>query len=308
MFSGKIKWRLGPLKYLLAIFLINLYLIWRQYASPKHKNPHDYQYLINPESSICGHHDVSLLIMVTSGLKHQERRQAIRETWGSDLNLGKHSAKIVFLLGTTEFPDSALEKEVKSEMNENGDIVREDFLDSYQNLTLKTIAGVKWASQFCQQAKFLMKTDDDMYLNLDNIQEYLFREHKTSQKVITGCVKNDPNGPHKPLSANGKPAPALPFKSVHPLFMAGAGYVISGDLITPLYEASLDITLVKVEDAFLTGYCARRVGGVRKIHHEKFSCGELVNTDCEMTKKFSGHKVTPSRMRKIHQSIEEGTC
>ena len=33
----------------------------------------------------------------------------------------------------------------------------------------------------------------------------------------------------------------------------------------PLFTASLDIRLVRVEDAFLTGYCARRVGGVRKV-------------------------------------------
>ena len=84
-------------------------------------------------------------------------------------------------------------------------------------------------------------------------------------KVITGCVKNDPNGPMKPLAAGGQAAPPLPFKSVHPLFMAGAGYVVSGDLLTPLYSASLDIRLVRVEDAFLTGYCARRVGGVKKV-------------------------------------------
>ena len=83
-------------------------------------------------------------------------------------------------------------------------------------------------------------------------------------QVITGCVKNDPNGPHKPLAAGGQ-APPLPFKSVHPLFMAGAGYVLTGDLVMPLFTASLDIRLVRVEDAFLTGYCARKVGGVRKV-------------------------------------------
>ena len=59
-------------------------------------------------------------------------------------------------------------------------------------------------------------------------------------------MKNDPRGPHQPLLAAGQPAPALPFKSVHPLFMAGAGYVISGDLLAPLYSASLEISLVKV--------------------------------------------------------------
>ena len=41
-------------------------------------------------------------------------------------------------------------------------------------------------------------------------------------------------------------------------------FVTTGDLVMPLFTASLDIRLVRVEDAFLTGYCARRVGGVRK--------------------------------------------
>ena len=98
------------------------------------------------------------------------------------------------------------------------------------------------------------------------IDWYLDKVHKVPPlQVITGCVKNDPNGPMKPLAAGGQAAPPLPFKSVHPLFMAGAGYVVSGDLLTPLYTASLDIRLVRVEDAFLTGYCARRVGGVKKV-------------------------------------------
>ena len=33
---------------------------------------------------------------------------------------------------------------------------------------------------------------------------------------------------------------------------------------------------------------------MRKIHHEKFSCGELVSEDCEMAKRFTGHKVRKS--------------
>merc|ERR1711983_355574 len=139
--------------------------------------------------------------------------------------------------------------------------------------------------------------------------DYLNAEFSTSDKLITGCVKNDPAGPHQPLPAGGPAGgPGLPFKSVHPLFMAGAGYVLSGDLLRPLYTASLDIRLVKVEDAFLTGYCARRVGGVRKIHSDKFSCGELVNLDCDMKARFTGHKVTPSRMKRIHDAIISGGC
>jgi len=217
-------------------------------------------------------------------------------------------ARVIFLLGVTAAPEQDLEQEIREEVESHGDIVREDFLDTYQNLTLKTLAGVKWAGQYCQQAEFVMKTDDDMFVNLDTMMEYLKREHSASAKVITGCVKNDPNGPHKPVAAGGQPLPALPFRSVHPLFMAGAGYVISGDLVMPLFTASLDISLVRVEDAFLTGYCARRVGGVHKVHHEKFSCGELVSGDCDLAGRFTGHKVTPSRMKRIHDTISEGKC
>ena len=250
---------------------------------------------------MCGDDQVPLLVLVTSGLQHGERRRAIRETWG-------RQTRLVFLLGTTQTVQPGLEEELETESHQFGDIVREDFLDSYQNLTLKTIAGIKWAGEHCPQASFVLKTDDDMYVNTGALTEFLGRQFSRQQKIITGCVKNDPTGPHQPLPAGGQPGPGLPFKSVHPLFMAGAGYVLSGDLLQPLYTASLNIRLVKVEDAFLTGYCARRVGGVRKVHQERFSCGEMVVRDCDMEDRFTGHKISPARMRDIHHKLSSGQC
>ena len=256
---------------------------------------------------------VSLLVLVTSGLQHGDRRRAIRQTWGSGQDQRRHAMRLVFLLGTSHPAQASLETSLETRLTEeaehHGDIVREDFLDSYQNLTLKTLAGIKWASEYCGSARFVLKTDDDMYVNIGRLTEYLSAEFSHSQKVITGCVKNDPAGPHQPLPAGGPAGgPGLPFTSVHPLFMAGAGYVLSGDLLRPLYTASLDIRLVKVEDAFLTGYCARRVGGVRKVHQEKFSCGQLVEEDCELTTSFTGHKITPARMVEIYSKLTSGTC
>ena len=272
------------------------------------RNPHDYKYLTNPGVSVCGEAAVSLLVLVTSGLEHGERRRAIRQTWGGQTLLGQSQARLVFLLGTTHTRQPSLEEELAAEAGQHGDIVREDFLDTYQNLTLKTLAGLKWAGQHCQQASFVLKTDDDMYVNVRGLLDYLARQFSHQERIITGCVKNDPAGPHQPLPAGGQTGPGLPFKSVHPLFMAGAGYVLSGDLLQPLYTASLNIRLVKVEDAFVTGYCARRVGGVRKVHQERFSCGELVVRDCDMRDNFTGHKISPARMRDIHHKLSSGQC
>ena len=45
-----------------------------------------------------------------------------------------------------------------------------------------------------------------------------------------------------------------------------------------------------------------------QVHHDKFSCGELVTEDCDMARRFTGHKVTPARMKRIHDTIREGKC
>ena len=45
-----------------------------------------------------------------------------------------------------------------------------------------------------------------------------------------------------------------------------------------------------------------------QVHHEKFSCGELVARDCDMAARFTGHKVTPARMVSIHDAILGGLC
>ena len=53
---------------------------------------------------------------------------------------------------------------VESESKHYGDIVIANISDTYQNLTLKTLVGIKVASCFCPNAEYVIKTDDDVYL------------------------------------------------------------------------------------------------------------------------------------------------
>jgi len=326
MFSGKIEVKFHPIFLICTLLAIYLYLLYNGLQinqdetpltkywtnsplwiedSKAHKNPHKFPYIYNPEEKICGspkeNSKIDLLIMVASGLKNTERRRSIRETWGSKTLLEKHRMKLIFLVGTTEKSDPEMEIELKTEKENYEDLVREDFLDSYQNLTLKTLGGIKWAAIFCPQTKWAMKTDDDMYLNIRNLSQHLNSLDNT--KLITGCIKNGPQGAPQPVGV-------LPgaFRSVHPPFTAGAGYVISGDLIQPLFLASLDTKLIRVEDAFLTGYCASKLPGLERKHHAKFSCGQLVTKDCDMKEMLTGHKITPQRMKDIHWKLERGKC
>lgn len=64
------------------------------------------------------------------------------------------------------------------EVADFGDIIEEDFLDTYHNLTLKSIAMLKWINLTCygsnnstrsSMPQYVLKTDDDVFINIDRL-------------------------------------------------------------------------------------------------------------------------------------------
>jgi len=259
---------------------------------------HDYAYHLNPGQAVCGpeHHPCNLLILVASAVGHRERRDAIRATWGRSADLDSFNAKLVFLLGTPAVSELSVKTSLEDEFNMHNDIVQESFIDSYANLTLKTIGGIKWANNLCKQAKYVMKTDDDIYVNLPRLVHFLGEQSK-QEKHIYGCIKNV-NGAPQPIAMSG-----VAFPTRHPPFTAGAGYIITGDLIPQLTNIAQNISIIRVEDAFLTGYCATRAGGVERVHSNLFSCGQMVDKNCDMKNAVNGHKITPDRMHQMYSDL-----
>ena len=97
-------------------------------------------------------------------------------------------------------------------------------------------------------------------------------------------------------------------KPALPQFTAGAGYLIPGRFASQLYMASLETKLIPVEDAYTTGFCAKKIGLHPPTNDRRFSCGQLLDNDCDMSRKFTGHKVTPERMYSIHESLMNNLC
>jgi hypothetical protein len=62
------------------------------------------------------------------------------------------------------------------------------FQDTYHNLTLKTVMGLKWTSIFCPQVKFVLKTDDDIYVNVALVHDAITDESVTLSQNIHGEV------------------------------------------------------------------------------------------------------------------------
>ena len=122
--------------------------------------------------------DVFLLCIVPSAPKEGKLRDAIRRTWGNVTNAHNRRIAIIFLLAKST--DDQLEREIARENERHSDIVKENFIDSYNNLTLKTLMGLRWAQRFCKKAKYILKIDHDHVPNLPNLVMHLEKAPNTT--------------------------------------------------------------------------------------------------------------------------------
>lgn len=57
------------------------------------------------------------------------------------------------------------------------------------NRTLKSVMMLKWVKTYCPQVTFLLKTDDDMYVNIPALVEYLNKKEIRERKdLVTGAL------------------------------------------------------------------------------------------------------------------------
>ncbi|CAH1772839.1 unnamed protein product, partial [Owenia fusiformis] len=158
----------------------------------KHKRNTNHQnsFLIN-EPKKCGNFGAvssidppTILIAVLSSVKNKHKRNAIRKTWAEKAIKNK-SIKLIFILGVelefTEKDQLVIQKESESYR----DIIQVDLVDTYKNLTLKSLAMLEWTQTYCDSVRFLVKADDDSFINIPNLIKLLFIHSRESyQKVI----------------------------------------------------------------------------------------------------------------------------
>ncbi|GBN71579.1 Beta-1,3-galactosyltransferase 4 [Araneus ventricosus] len=131
-----------------------------------------------------------LLILVASAPENFEQRDAIRKTWADPEN--KNSAisglktKTVFLIGRSS--SRFLNALLKSENEVYNDILSGDYLDTYRNLTLKVVHGLRWASSHCQPS-YTMKTDDDCFVNVPLLLHFLWKQNPIETNLYAGHVR-----------------------------------------------------------------------------------------------------------------------
>lgn len=92
--------------------------------------------------------DLDKILMMLKETKTLDYNEHLPETGNTEADF-----KLVFLLG---LPASENHTDVQSKIEEEvktyGDIIQEDFIDSYNNLTLKSIMMLKWVNNKCKDS------------------------------------------------------------------------------------------------------------------------------------------------------------
>lgn len=196
--------------------------------------------------------DLFLLIFIMSspgGTVSRERRNVLRSTWVLDRGIiNSKRWKHVFLLGKSN--RSEINSDIKSEARLFNDIMLLNFTDSYDNLVIKVLSGLRWAFMN-GNARFILKADDDVYVRVPRLISWL--NEFGSNKFYGGYI-------HKPGAhvnrfntsdtMNLIAEDCYP-KERYPSYASGPVYVLSSDAIPFLFHNMHRWKVFPVEDAYL---------------------------------------------------------
>ncbi|KAH0951092.1 hypothetical protein HN011_002127 [Eciton burchellii] len=243
--------------------------------------------------------DMDLVVIVMSAPTHLEARTAIRQTWG---HFGQRSdMSVLFMLGTTL--DSRVENVLRKEQNMYNDMIRGRFVDTYSNLTLKTISTLEWVDSYCSEVRYLLKADDDMFINVPRLLAFV-NKHAKDRNVIFGRLARKWK-PIRNRKSKYYVSQAQFQQSVFPDFTTGPAYLLSSDTVRRLYDAALDQTYLKLEDVFTTGIVAHRLG-IKRSHANEFLNKRIQYTACNIQRGISIHMVKYSEQFDLWKKLLDG--
>ncbi|KAL7831364.1 hypothetical protein SRHO_G00308670 [Serrasalmus rhombeus] len=219
--------------------------------------PHNYGFIID-EPHKCEQENPFLVLMVPVAPHELEARNAIRSTWGNESVVQNKNITLVFSLGLPGNEAEKQQEELRLESQLYHDLIQSDFMDSYLNLTIKTMVIMDWLATRCPQASYAMKVDSDMFLNLENLMSLLLRPDTPKENYITGKIMwNVPVIRDK--NSKWYVPEELYDEDYYPTYLLGMGYVFSNDLSGKIVEVSKEIKPFNIEDAYV-GACVERIG------------------------------------------------
>lgn len=242
-------------------------------------------YVVNNIHICEGIKSLKTLVLVHSAVRHFDRRLSFRETWANYKLFSSNFMRVVFVLGTTE--DREIQNRIMKESSENGDIVQGDFLDVYRNLSHKAITGLRWIHERCSQAQFIVKVDDDVFLNVFTLFNLLTKEFSGKDRHIWCHMLPGRNDaiPRKGTKWDVAPNEFQDFVCYPFAFCRGYIVIYTSDIVSGLFEKAKSTPLFHLDDVFVYGMLAAKTGDISHTFLENINANETESMDCFQQKR-----------------------
>ncbi|XP_023742999.1 beta-1,3-galactosyltransferase GALT1 [Lactuca sativa] len=188
---------------------------------------------------------INLLIGVFSTANNFKRRMAVRRTWMQYPAVKSGKVAVRFFVGLHK--NRLVNEELWNEAKTYGDIQLMPFVDYYSLISWKTIAICIFGTEVIS-AKYVMKTDDDAFVRVDEILNSLNRINVTNG-LLYGLINSD-SQPHRNPDSKWYISPEEYPEENYPPWAHGPGYVISHDIAKAINNKHKkgDLKMFKLED------------------------------------------------------------
>lgn len=182
---------------------------------------------------------------VMTSPRNRLARSAIRRTWGKVI-------KPLFIMGLS---DNDTMRFVINEAKMFNDIIIEDFVDSYINLTIKTAFAMKHFVRHFENSKYFLKIDDDVLLNTKNLINHLNDENLMENAIIG--ARGTAVKPHRERESKWYIPHWLYGNESFPEYVDGPVYLIPGKLNNIHNSVFYLANIPCLFSHFLSSFCSR---------------------------------------------------
>ncbi|XP_073705619.1 beta-1,3-galactosyltransferase 2-like isoform X2 [Garra rufa] len=261
-----------------------------------------YMYILNEPNACLGAPFLVFLISVEPW--KTEARDAIRKTWANESVAG--GLVRLFFIGVnqdTQRNSNELQHTIEEESHRYHDIIQQDYRDTYNNLTLKTLMGMYWITRYCPEAKYVMKTDSDMFVNTEYLIEKLLKPKGQPTRYFTGHLMPHLSPDRNKDSKWYMPPEVYPGRR-YPTFCSGTGYVFSGDVAQRIYVVSLIIQRLHLEDVYV-GLCLAKlkIEVVAPPNELLFNHWRVPFSSCGYSNLITSHGLHPYELIQFWQQL-----
>lgn len=191
-----------------------------------------------------------LLILIHSALEHWENRAVIREYFYRT----KFFWSMLFLVGQTN--NQTIQSAINQEFNTYKDVLQIGFIDSYRNLTLKHLSGLIWTIDNCREVKFVLKMDDDIFINFYLLNNYLssfLRKYTSNINSTIICHRMDKVKAIRDKCSKWYVTENEYEPEFYPTYCSGWAYLATIDAIQQLIANIVNNKLFWIDDVYVTG-------------------------------------------------------